>query len=237
MELEDLGFNEKLNLALKNIIKQPSGLILIGGPTGSGKTTTLYALLQTLDLNSINVATLEDPVEHIMPNIRQTNIHPELGLDFAQGIRSLLRQDPDILLIGEIRDTDSAELAIKASLTGHLVLATVHAAYIKDIPNRVRNLLGANSSALYSQTLAIMAQRLLRKVCLSCAGKGCEKCGQSGYYGRFAIMEHLIFDDNNLSDNFDQYSYQNLLELAQKAIDNELTNKQEVERVLGESLD
>lgn len=235
VELEALGFGEKLNRTLKNLVKQPSGLILIGGPTGSGKTTTLYALLQTLNLNIINVATLEDPVEHIMPQIRQTNVRPELGLDFAQGIRSLLRQDPDILLIGEIRDKESAELAIKASLTGHLVLATVHAAYIKDIPNRMLGLLD-NESALYSQTLAIMAQRLLRKLCFQCQGSGCQNCNQSGYYGRFAIMEYLIFDDKKLTHEMTNHHYQTLATIADEAIDKGLTDKAEIERVMGENL-
>jgi type II secretory ATPase GspE/PulE/Tfp pilus assembly ATPase PilB-like protein len=233
--LPNLGFDQNLNTKLKALIKQPSGLILISGPTGSGKTTTLYALLKTLQLNKLNVATLEDPVEHIVPDIRQTNVRPELGLDFAQGIRSLLRQDPDILLIGEIRDSESAELAIKAALTGHLVLATIHAAYIKDIPNRMKNLL-ESSAAFYSQTLAIMAQRLLRKLCTDCYGTGCQKCNQSGYYGRFAIMEHLIFDQQKLSKVFSSHKYKSLQKIANDAVNNKLTDHKEVERVMGASL-
>lgn len=234
VQLETLGFDHSINEQLKSLMQQPSGLILIAGPTGSGKTTTLYALLQTLNLSRINVTTLEDPVEHIMSGIRQTNVRPELGLDFAQGIRSLLRQDPDILLIGEIRDTESAELAIKASLTGHLVLATVHAASIKDIPNRMLSLL-QNKATLYSQTLAILAQRLLRKLCQSCAGGGCQDCHYSGYFGRFAIMEYLVFDDKKMRKQVEDYDYEKLSDIAQSMVQKKLTDAKEVARVMGSS--
>lgn len=189
LSLEQLGFEDDTTARLKKLIQKPYGLILLCGPTGSGKTTTLYALCALMDAQSKNIMTLEDPVEYAFDHIRQTEIQSEI-LNFAEGVRSLLRQDPDILLLGEIRDEETAQMALRASMSGHLVLATIHANNVLSAPGRLQDL-GLRPSLLAGQILAIMSQRLVRRYCLHCKGKGCLDCHQQGYKGRLAISELL----------------------------------------------
>jgi len=216
--LEGLGFSES-NLAIfKTLLEKPFGIVLVTGPTGSGKTTTLYSGL--LHLNSLekNVMTLEDPVEYRLPLIRQSQINPKAGFTFAAGLRALLRQDPDVILVGEMRDSETVDMAIRTSLTGHLVLSTLHT---NDAASALPRLLdmGVNPYLLPSTIAGIVAQRLVRKICTHCAepyqakdeelqlfgiqdsdcqnlrkGVGCERCGKTGYKGRIGIYEILTMN-------------------------------------------
>jgi general secretion pathway protein E len=181
----------------RSLVNRPFGILLVTGPTGSGKTTTLYAALSELDGKTRNIMTVEDPIEYDMPGIAQTQVHPKIGLSFAQSLRSILRQDPDVILIGEIRDLETAQIAIQASLTGHLVLATLHT---NDSTAAVSRLLdmGVEPFLLSSSLIGVLAQRLVRQRCQSCGPRallGCDDCGQSGYKGRLGIFELMAVDD------------------------------------------
>ena len=194
LRLRDVGMQGQTLSRLETLIAQPHGLILVTGPTGSGKTTTLYAALGQLDASRSNIMTVEDPVEYELPGVGQTQVNPRIELDFARALRAILRQDPDIIMIGEIRDFETAQIAIQASLTGHLVLATLHT---NDAVSAVTRLgdMGIEPFLLSSCLLGVLAQRLVRKLCTSCAGQGCEACGHSGYSGRTGIFELLMTDD------------------------------------------
>src|SRR5438105_1765829 len=172
----------------EQLVLQPLGVILVTGPTGSGKTTTLYAGLSRLDASASNIMTVEDPIEYELPGIGQTQVNARIDLDFAKALRAILRQDPDVIMIGEIRDYETAQIAIQASLTGHLVLATVHT---NDAPSTVTRLIdmGVEPFLLSSSLLGVLAQRLVRKLCVHCHGTGCRECGQTGYQGRTGIFE------------------------------------------------
>jgi len=200
-------------------IKRPYGLILATGPTGSGKTTTLYTALMTVNSSQVNVMTVEDPIEYVIPTVRQTAVNPKAGLTFGNALRAAMRQDPDIILVGEIRDQETAELAIRASITGHLVFSTLHTNDAASAINRLLDL-GVNSSMLAPALSMVAAQRLLRKVCQHCSTKsaptpeekeifiknglkpplellkhkGCDSCYQSGYSGRVGIYEVIQID-------------------------------------------
>ena len=204
------------------LIQQSHGIILVTGPTGSGKTTTLYAALSRINTSDKNIMTIEDPIEYQLRGIGQMQVSPKIELSFAAGLRSILRQDPDVIMIGEIRDSETAEIAIQAALTGHLVFSTLHT---NDSFGAVSRLLdmGVEPFLVSSSVLAIMAQRLVRRVCPSCrqayapedseiqelglapetvgdkpfyrAGPGCEACNNKGYHGRAAIHELLIMND------------------------------------------
>jgi type II secretory ATPase GspE/PulE/Tfp pilus assembly ATPase PilB-like protein len=218
--LAALGLDEHSQKAMEYAITQPHGIILVTGPTGSGKTTTLYSCLQDLNTPDVNVITCEDPVEYQLEGINQVQINSDVGLSFAAALRSILRQDPDIVLVGEIRDSETAEIAIKAALTGHLVLSTLHT---NDAPGAVSRLLdmGIEPFMLGSCLVLAQAQRLFRKLCSACrtptqippevlqvnhiapsffeGGKiykavGCPRCS-NGYKGRGAIMEVLLVND------------------------------------------
>ncbi len=166
-DLQRLGLEDKdLDLFLKNI-KRPYGLIVATGPTGSGKTTTLYSALMTVNSPNINVMTVEDPIEYVIPTIRQTAVNPKAGLSFGNALRSAMRQDPDIILVGEIRDTETADLALRASMTGHLVFSTLHTNDAASAINRLLDL-GVNKSILASSLSMVIAQRLVRKICTNC---------------------------------------------------------------------
>jgi general secretion pathway protein E len=167
----------------------------VTGPTGSGKTTTLYAALSRLDSSTSNIMTVEDPIEYELAGIGQTQVNPKIDLDFAKALRAILRQDPDVIMIGEIRDYETAQIAIQASLTGHLVLATLHT---NDAPSAVTRLIdmGVEPFLLSSSLLGVLAQRLVRKLCSHCAGKGCAECGQTGYQGRTGVFELMLVDDH-----------------------------------------
>jgi general secretion pathway protein E len=201
--LEALGMSGDVLEAFNRQVQQPHGIVLVTGPTGSGKTTTLYAALQRIDTSTTNVLTVEDPIEYELPGIGQTQVNPKIDLDFAKALRAILRQDPDVIMIGEIRDYETAQIAIQASLTGHLVLATLHT---NDAPSSVTRLIdmGVEPYLLSSSLLGVLAQRLVRKLCNHCKradarGRyhpvGCAVCGQSGYKGRTGIYELMVVDD------------------------------------------
>ncbi len=219
LDINKLGFNTEMSERYKSLLKRSHGLILVCGPTGSGKTTTLYAALSTLNSQEKNIITIEDPVEYQIKNINQNQVKPAIGLSFATFLKHALRQDPDIILVGEIRDRETAEIAIQASLTGHLVLSTLHT---NDSPSVITRLLEMRieSYLISSSLLASMAQRLVRTICPECRtnfypskevlkelgldgdkrkrlfkGKGCKECYDSGFKGRIAIYELLEMDD------------------------------------------
>ena len=201
--LESLGMSGDILTKFDRLIHQPHGIVLVTGPTGSGKTTTLYAALSRIDASTTNVLTVEDPVEYELAGIGQTQVNPKIDLTFAKALRAILRQDPDVIMIGEIRDFETAQIAIQASLTGHLVLATLHT---NDAPSAVTRLtdMGVEPFLLSSSLLGVLAQRLVRKLCVVCRkpdarGRyhpvGCLKCGQSGYKGRTGVYELMAADD------------------------------------------
>ena len=194
LELEAVGLQGTVLQRLLGLIGQPHGIILVTGPTGSGKTTTLYAALSRLDAGHSNIMTVEDPIEYELAGVGQTQVNAKIDLTFAKALRAILRQDPDVIMIGEIRDFETAQIAIQASLTGHLVLATLHT---NDAASAVTRLIdmGVEPFLLSSSLLGVMAQRLVRKVCTACAGQGCALCAQSGYQGRTGIFELLVTDD------------------------------------------
>jgi len=215
LDLTKLGFEEDQLKVFRDAINQPYGMVLVTGPTGSGKTTTLYSALMELNQITDNISTAEDPVEYNLPGINQVQINEEVGLNFAAALRSFLRQDPDIILVGEIRDFETAEIAVKAALTGHLVLSTLHT---NDAPSSITRLLnmGIEPFLVTASVNAVVAQRLVRKICTNCKqkanvspklliemgmdpeeanevtcykGAGCEKCNGKGYKGRLALYE------------------------------------------------
>jgi type IV pilus assembly protein PilB len=219
VELDQLGFDEDTYAIWRKQIDAPHGIVLVTGPTGSGKTTTLYASLRTLDKNTMNISTVEDPVEYHLDGITQTQMHEKIGFTFAAALRSLLRQDPDVIMLGEIRDTETAHIAVQAALTGHLVLSTLHT---NDAPSSLTRLvnIGMEPFLVGAAVNAVLAQRLIRRLCLQCkqlekpseemaeflamqsfnteemwVAKGCDKCRNTGYSGRVGIYELLTIDD------------------------------------------
>jgi general secretion pathway protein E len=201
--LEGLGMSDDVLQPFNRLVQQPHGIVLVTGPTGSGKTTTLYASLQRIDTSTTNVLTVEDPIEYELPGIGQTQVNAKIDLDFAKALRAILRQDPDVIMIGEIRDYETAQIAIQASLTGHLVLATLHT---NDAPSSVTRLIdmGVEPYLLSSSLLGVLAQRLVRRLCPNCKrgdarGRyhpvGCVQCVNSGYKGRTGIYELMVVDD------------------------------------------
>lgn len=194
LSLEAVGMEGHTLQRFEQLIAQPHGIILVTGPTGSGKTTTLYAALSRLDASSSNIMTVEDPIEYELSGIGQTQVNPKIDLSFALALRAILRQDPDVIMIGEIRDFETAQIAIQASLTGHLVLATLHT---NDAASAVTRLIdmGVEPFLLSSSLLGVLAQRLVRKWCVHCHGKGCDRCGSSGYTGRTGVYELLVADE------------------------------------------
>ncbi|MBL1141740.1 MAG: Flp pilus assembly complex ATPase component TadA [Proteobacteria bacterium] len=226
LSIDTIGMPKVLLKRFETLIQRPHGMILVTGPTGSGKTTTLYAALQTLNVPEKKIITVEDPVEYKLPRINQVQVHTDIGLTFSTVLRSALRQDPDIVLIGEMRDEETAEIALRAAMTGHLVLSTLHTNDAVSTVNRLLDM-GIKSYLLASALHAILAQRLVRRVCESCAqldelddqqkawlsslvnekqfnvsfkkGIGCAHCNYTGYQGRIGVYE-LLELDKNLSD-------------------------------------
>jgi general secretion pathway protein E len=204
LELTNLGMSQAALDRFDNLIHQPHGIILVTGPTGSGKSTTLYAAIRRLDKATTNIMTVEDPIEYDIEGIGQTQVNPKIDMTFAKALRAILRQDPDVVMIGEIRDLETAQIAVQASLTGHLVLATLHT---NDAASAVARLIdmGIEPFLLSSSLLGVMGQRLVRKLCPKCrvqdspAGPwravGCDNCGDTGYVGRTGIYELLTVDD------------------------------------------
>ena len=219
--IENLGFSKETLPVYKTWLQQPQGMIILTGPTGSGKTSTLYTSLQTVAKEHVNVVTVEDPVEYVLPAITQTQVHEAAGMTFAAGLRAILRQDPDIIMVGEIRDNETAETAVRAALTGHLVFTTLHTNDAVGAIPRLKDI-GPDPGLLSDALLGIVAQRLVRRVCPHCAepytpseadlkvlglggqqiqpgtwrrGRGCKACFNSGYLGREALVELLDIDD------------------------------------------
>ncbi|MBC7727807.1 MAG: type II/IV secretion system protein, partial [Microbacteriaceae bacterium] len=185
------------------LVQQPHGIVLVTGPTGSGKTTTLYASLGRVDTSTTNVLAVEDPIEYELAGIGQTQVNTKIDLSFGKALRAILRQDPDVIMIGEIRDFETAQIAIQASLTGHLVLATLHT---NDAPSAITRLIdmGVEPYLLSSSLLGAQAQRLVRKLCLTCRRQdgegrwhpvGCPACSNTGYKGRTGVYELMVVDD------------------------------------------
>ncbi len=217
--LEGLGLHDDLLSILRIMIARPEGIVLVTGPTGSGKTTTLYSMLMHLNDEAVNIMTMEDPVEYPMSMIRQTSVNEAVKLDFANGIRTMLRQDPDIILVGEIRDEDTAEMAFRAAMTGHQVFATLHTNSAIGAVSRLRDI-GISAEIMAGNVIGIVAQRLIRTLCTECkepykptklerqllgihvtdeaptlyAARGCKACDHQGYKGRLALMEILRVD-------------------------------------------
>jgi general secretion pathway protein E len=194
LSLEALGMQGEVLSRFTRLVAQPHGIILVTGPTGSGKTTTLYAALSRLDAAHSNIMTVEDPIEYELPGVGQTQVNARIDLTFAKALRAILRQDPDVIMIGEIRDFETAQIAIQASLTGHLVLATLHTNDATSAVTRLTDM-GVEPFLLSSSLLGVLAQRLVRKLCRSCQGAGCASCGQTGYAGRSGVFELLVTDD------------------------------------------
>lgn len=217
--LDELGFGVEDIETMKRLVQLPQGLIILSGPTGAGKTTTLYALLSHMDALTRNIMTLEEPVEYYLPNIHQTEIREGGPFRFGEGVRSLLRQDPDVIFISEIRDAETAQMALRAAMTGHLVLGTIHARDSYTIPQRLFDL-GISPSLLSGNLVAGIAQRLVRRLCEDCRhskivtpderkrfalaesathvhqASGCSSCHQTGYRGREAVAELVLFDED-----------------------------------------
>jgi type IV pilus assembly protein PilB len=217
--IENLGLTDETLLIWKNQIAQPHGIILVTGPTGSGKTPTLYSSIQCMDFRKLNISTVEDPVEYNLSGITQIQVHDRIGMSFAAALRSMLRQDPDVILVGEIRDLETATIAIQAALTGHLVLSTLHT---NDAPSSVTRMIniGMEPFLVGAAVRSVLAQRLVRRICNKCTeqikldsdvadlltahgitlsdvkqGKGCTRCRETGYSGRIGLYEMLVLDD------------------------------------------
>jgi general secretion pathway protein E len=224
-----LGMPDRIDQAFRAALTEPNGIVLVTGPTGSGKTTTLYAALRLLNDGSRNILTVEDPIEYAVDGIGQTQVNPKVGLDFAAGLRAILRQDPDVVMVGEIRDRETADIATQASLTGHLVLSTVHTNDAVGAITRLRDM-KIEPFLIASTVRAVIAQRLVRRLCPMCSTaaeppaairsmlklgegtmihepRGCEACGHKGYRGRIGVFELIRIDDRIraiINDNGDE---------------------------------
>jgi general secretion pathway protein E len=196
--------SEATRAAFDRLVHQPHGIVLVTGPTGSGKTTTLYAALGRLDYAHTNILTVEDPIEYHLDGVGQTQVNARIDMTFARALRSILRQDPDVVMIGEIRDLETAQIAVQASLTGHLVLATLHTNDAVSAVTRLNDM-GIEPYLLSSSLLGVVAQRLVRKLCIECRepdplsggwrARGCPACDRSGYRGRTGVYELFVIDD------------------------------------------
>ncbi len=200
--LKNVGMNDLMRVDFEKLINLPHGMILVVGPTGSGKTTTLYSIMSSINTPDVKIITIEDPVEYRMPRLSQMQVNAKIGLDFASGLRHIVRQDPDVILVGEIRDRETADIAIHAALTGHLVLSTLHT---NDAAGAISRLIdmGIEGFLISSALCGVLSQRLVRKVCPVCGGNTetaqpenrCRTCSGSGYKGRTGIFELMLVDD------------------------------------------
>lgn len=271
IDLDLLGFPADTLSSFNHLITRPNGIILVTGPTGSGKTTTLYGALDKINSPDKKLITVEDPIEYQLKGVNQIQVKPQIGLNFASTLRHIVRQDPDIIMIGEIRDLETAEIAIQSALTGHLVFSTLHT---NDAPSAITRLIdmGVESFLLSSTIRGILAQRLVRIICPSCKeidssiadkekfsilgmekditlyrGKGCEQCALTGYYGRSAIFELFVIDDdarrliltaadsNQLREMATQHGMRTLLQDGAEKIKAGVTTLSEVLRVTQEA--
>ena len=194
LTLDSLGFEANLKTELRRLSTEPYGMLLVTGPTGSGKTTSLYAVITEVNKGEDKIITIEDPVEYQLPGVLQIPVNEQKGLTFARGLRSILRHDPDRIMVGEIRDPETAEIAVQSALTGHLVYTTVHANNAIDVLGRFQHM-GVDSYNLVSALNGVLAQRLVRVFCKPCHGKGCGECRGTGFRGRKAIGELLVLND------------------------------------------
>jgi general secretion pathway protein E len=240
LKLEKLGLAPHTLDALQQTVGKPHGIFLVTGPTGSGKTTTLYGSLAELNGNTINVLTVEDPIEYSLPGIGQTQVNNKADMTFARGLRAILRQDPDVVMVGEIRDIETAEIAVQASLTGHLVLSTLHTNTAIGAVTRLQDM-GVEPFLLSSSLLGVMAQRLIRLLCMDCReayapsslecellnltdtsdpvlyrAVGCSSCNETGYRGRTGIYELIEIDETLREMIHDGASEQAMLAQARK---------------------
>jgi len=255
MGLEQLGFLPQTLKIFNSLIENPHGIILVTGPTSSGKSTTLYAVLNTIKSVEKNIITIEDPIECTIPMVKQSQINPKAGLTFAKSLRSFLRQDPDIIMVGEIRDFETAEIAIRASLTGHLVFSTLHT---NDAPGALTRLIdmGAAPYLVSSGIIGVLAQRLVRQICPQCKepytedretlvrlglstenelklyrGRGCDYCGGTGYYGRVGIFE-LLTMNNKIKELVMSQTPTNILKEAAREAGMKTLREDGLEKVL-----
>lgn len=246
-DMDKLGISSDIRTKLERDLTSTSGVILLTGPTGSGKTTSLYTFLHELNDSEVKIITLEDPVEYQLEGVNQVQVNPDIGFDFAAGLRSIVRQDPDIIMLGEIRDKETAQIAMQSALTGHLVFSTVHT---NDAPSAYTRLidLGVEEFLLNAAIISVVAQRLVRKICPHCRvshpnaqqlvvrhglealserfgvtklnlmeAKGCEQCGHSGFKGRIAILEYLRCDDDIRNLRKDEYFIPQAREINRQA--------------------
>jgi len=240
VNLEKMGFPKEQLEEFQKLIQKPYGKLLVTGPTGSGKTTTLYGALQNINTSDKKIITIEDPVEYQMRGINQIHVKPQIGLDFANGLRSIVRQDPDVIMVGEVRDAQTADVAIQAALTGHLVFSTVHT---NDAAGAITRLLdmGVENYLISSALIGVLAQRLVRVICRKCIepikvsstlisemrtheqgsintfhGKGCKECSDTGFRGRVGIYELLVVDDSIRQHILNKSTSQEIREIARK---------------------
>lgn len=249
LNLVHLGMAADTLEQFDRLIQRPHGIVLVTGPTGSGKTTTLYAALSRLDHNTTNIMTVEDPIEYNIDGIGQTQVNAKIDMSFAKALRAILRQDPDVIMIGEIRDAETAQIAVQASLTGHLVLATLHT---NDAVSAITRLIdmGVEPFLLSSSLIGVLGQRLVRKACVVCHGdidrsSHCEHCGQTGYQGRTGIYELLLLDDelrrlihqqvseDAIKQYALQYGLRTLRDDGQRLVLEGITTQEELIRVTG----
>ena len=241
LKLEQLNMNEQVLEAYRRHLHSPHGIILVTGPTGSGKTTTLYAGLSHINESSRNIMTIEDPVEYMLPGVGQTQVNTKVDMTFARGLRAILRQDPDVVMVGEIRDLETGEIAVQASLTGHLVLSTLHTNTAIGAITRLKDM-GIEPFLVSSSLLAVMSQRLVRLLCSACREaapatkaerellaletekevqlfhpRGCDKCNYTGYRGRTGIYEMIEVDDKLRGMIYENASEQEMLAHARQA--------------------
>jgi general secretion pathway protein E len=225
-DMSTLGLSPDTFMAIKRDLGRTSGVILLTGPTGSGKTTTLYSFLNDINSEDVKIVTLEDPIEYQLPGLNQVHVNPDIGFDFSAGLRSVVRQDPDVIMVGEIRDKETCQIAMQAALTGHLVFSTVHTNDAASAFTRLLDL-GVEEFLLNAALISIIAQRLVRKLCAHCAqpaensqalitqyrlaelakrfelpsinlqqSNGCDQCSHSGFTGRIAVIEYLACDEH-----------------------------------------
>ncbi|MCP2671228.1 GspE/PulE family protein [Maricaulaceae bacterium EIL42A08] len=245
--IDALGYSDAVRAVAEQALSRPQGLILMTGPTGSGKTTSLYAFLRRLADGKRKILTIEDPIEYEIDGIAQSQINPAIDITFASALRSFLRHDPDVLMVGEIRDAETARTAIQAAMTGHLVLSTVHT---NDAPSAIIRLMdmGVEGYLLASTISAVFAQRLVRRTCQSCAGAGCGSCQDEGVQGRIALAEaflntdetaaaiHETFNAGALKAALAEQGFQTLADDARAKLAAGLTTAQEIKTVLGEDI-
>ena len=234
----DLGFTDRENLLLDKMLARPHGIILLTGPTGCGKSTTLYSFLKEVSCPEVNVITVEDPVEYIMSGINQTQVNPKANMTFAAALRSILRQDPDVIMIGEMRDEETAEIAVRAAITGHLVFSTLHTNDATGAITRLEDM-GVADYLVADALVGVIAQRLVKRLCPECKKKmkttakemellgidepidiyhphGCQFCGGSGYKGRIAVHEIMYMNENMRSAIVREKNLEVLRELARQ---------------------